>query len=148
MPLTPNGNFLAYKGVTSDFKDHYSGKFDNNVGSVLEMRRNGVCDDSHMGCSSGFHAGSYEYAKGYASGGGHLLLVEINPADVVSVPHDCSCQKLRTSKYKVVAVHETIDRPLQDALVDRYGDYDEYSDEYSDEWNEAYAAGYSDGQND
>ena len=31
MPLTPAGNFLAYKGVTSDFKDHYSRKFDNSV---------------------------------------------------------------------------------------------------------------------
>ena len=143
MPLTPEGNFLAYKGVNEDFTDKYSGKFDNSVGNVLEMRRNGVCDDANMGCSSGFHAGSYEYAKGYASGGGNLLVVEINPADVVSVPHDCSCQKLRTSKYKVVSVYETIERPaLEHELYD--SSYDEEYDESveTDEFNEGWFAGY------
>tara|TARA_R100000808_G_C2148129_1_gene156228 strand:+ start:1017 stop:1799 length:783 start_codon:yes stop_codon:yes gene_type:complete len=134
MPLTPDGNFLAYKGVKSDFTDCYSGKFDNSVGQILEMPRNTVCDDANMGCSYGFHAGSYEYAKGYASGGGNLMIVEIDPSDVVSVPHDCDCQKLRTAKYKVVALHETIERPLEEALVDDY--YDE-EDEYYD-YDETY----------
>ena len=148
MPITPEGNFLAYKGVNQDFTDFYSGKFDNSVGSVLEMRRNGVCDDANMGCSSGFHAGSYEYAKGYASGGGHLMIVEIDPADVVSVPHCSDCQKLRTAKYKVVGVYETIDAPpLDEGLNTTYSDYLEYDpdgeeadvDAYNDAWMEGYA---------
>ena len=153
MPITPDGNFIAYKGVKSDFKDHYSGKFDNSVGQTLSMRRNQVCDDADIGCSYGFHAGSYEYAKGYSSGGGNLLRVEIDPSDVVSVPKDCDCQKLRTAKYKVVALHETIEAPLDEGI---YGDYDEdyddsYRDDdeiarenaYSDEENETYAAGWN-----
>jgi hypothetical protein len=111
MPLTEKGNFLAYKGVTSEFRDFYSGSFDNTVGSELKMIRNQVCDDADIGCSKGFHAGSYEYAKGYASGGGHLILVEIDPSDVVSVPKDCDCQKLRTSQYSVLAVYETVEAP-------------------------------------
>ena len=123
-----------------DFKDHYSGKFDNSVGQTLSMRRNQVCDDADIGCSYGFHAGSYEYAKGYSSGGGNLLRVEIDPSDVVSVPKDCDCQKLRTSKYVVVALHETIEAPLDEGI---YGDYDEDYDGYSDDENEAYAAGYN-----
>ena len=132
MPLTPDGNFIAYKGVTHNFKDHYSGKFDNSVGQTLSMRRNAVCDDADIGCSHGFHAGSYEYAKGYTHGGGHLMRVEIDPADVVSVPKDCDCQKLRTSKYKVVALHETIETPLDEGI---YGDYDEdYDDELTPDW--------------
>ena len=141
MPLTPEGNFLAYKGVNSNFTDFYSGKFDNSVGTVLEMRRNGVCDDANVGCSHGFHAGSYEYAKGYASGGGHLMVVEIDPRDVVSVPHDCDCQKLRTAKYRVVGVYETIDAP---PLEDTYGDaeYVDWDGEASDEYNEGWFAGY------
>ena len=142
MPLTPEGNFLAYKGVNSDFSDKWSGKFDNSVGSTLEMKRGGVCDDARHGCSSGFHAGSYEYAKGYASGGGHLLVVEIDPSDVVSVPYDCECQKLRTCKYKVVAVYETIDAPpLDEGLYDSY-DEDEAEDMGQDEYNEGWFAGY------
>lgn len=142
MPLTPEGNFLAYKGVRSDFTDFYSGKCDNSVGSVLKMRRSGVCDDARHGCSSGFHAGTYDYAKGYASSGGHLLVVEINPSDVVSVPYDCECQKLRTSEYKVIAVYETIEAPpLDEALYESY-DEDEAEVVGHDEYNEGWFAGY------
>ena len=134
MPLTPEGNFLAYKGVTSDFKDCYTRKFDNSVGQTLSMIRNSVCDDANVGCSNGFHAGSYEYAKGYASSGGNLMIVEIDPSDVVSVPHDCDCQKLRTASYKVVGHMENIEAPPLDDGIN----YD-----YSDEENEAYAEGYA-----
>jgi len=156
MPLTPDGCFLAYKGVRHDFTDHYSGNFSNAVGQVLEMRRNGVCDNADLGCSSGFHAGSYEYAKGYCHGGGHLMIVKIDPSDVVSVPHDCDCQKLRTCKYEVVSLHETIETPLDDGLNSDYGDYsdcDDYNgyhdedEDVSDDWNEGYAAGYNEAKN-
>jgi len=147
MPLTADGNFLAYKGVNENFTDFYSGKFDNSVGKTLNMRRNGVCDDANMGCSSGFHAGSYEYAKGYASGGGHLMVVEIDPRDVVSVPHDCSCQKLRTSKYVVVGVYESIEAPpLEDGVMPSYVEWDEHFDgvdEDSAEFGAGWEAGYN-----
>ena len=123
MPLTESGNFLAYKGVSPEFRDKYTGKLDNSVGKTVSMTRNQVCDDANFGCSAGLHAGSYEYAHGYASGGGHLVVVEISPTDVVSVPHDCHQQKLRTSKYKVLKVCETI---LKEEL---YDDYDSYEDE-------------------
>jgi hypothetical protein len=140
MPLTPDGNFLAYKGVNQDFTDFYSGKFNNSVGEVLEMRRNGVCDDANIGCSNGFHAGSYEYAKGYAQSGGNLMVVEIDPSDVVSVPHDCDCQKLRTAKYKVVGHYEHIeDAPMDDGLNEDYWDGD-----YDEAYNEGYAKAQQD----
>jgi hypothetical protein len=150
MPITPEGNFLAYKGVKEDFTDFYSGKFNNSVGQVLSMGRNTVCDDANIGCSSGFHAGSYDYAKGYASGGGHLMIVEVDPSDVVSVPLCSDCQKLRTSKYKVVGVYETIDAPpLDDGLNDDYysqwvssEDGEDGEDVEKDEWNEGWYAGY------
>ena len=149
MPITPEGNFLAYKGVNQDFTDNYSGKFDNSVGQTLEMRRNGVCDDANMGCSAGFHAGSYEYAKGYASGGGNLMIVEINPADVVSVPFDCECQKLRTSKYKVVGHYETIDAPpLDEGLNDDFYSHDPDMIGETDEYNEGWYDGYKQAKDD
>ena len=137
MPITAEGNFLAYKGVNHDFTDNYSGKFDNSVGQVLKMRRSGVDDDARHGCSSGFHAGSYEYAKGYAHNGGNLMVVEIDPANVVSVPYDCECQKLRTSEYKVVG-HGTIDAPPLNEGMETYVDWDdEYEDNYDKGgWNE------------
>ena len=93
------------------------------------MARNKVCDNAENGCSYGFHAGSLEYAKGYGNGG-NLMVVEINPADVVSVPNDCDCQKLRTCKYKVAALFE---RKLEEPLCDEYGDYEDYEDYDEDE---------------
>ena len=52
----------------------------------------------------------------------------------------------------MVALHETIDRPLQDHLVYDYYDEDDVDerwgeDDVSDEYNEGYAAGYRDANN-
>ena len=152
MPLTPDGNFLAYKGVKEDFTDWHSGKFSNDVGAVNEMPRNFVCDDASVGCSDGFHAGSLDYAESFGRGG-NLMVVEINPADVVSVPNDSDCQKLRTCKYKVVSLFK---RKLVEPLCDEYGDYDSHEDIYgesdnyeegvaeSEDFNEGYDAGFND----
>ncbi len=106
LPITDNGNFLAYKAVNADYTDKYSGKFLNTIDSVLEMPRNKVDDNKEVGCSYGFHAGTVEYAKDFLGGSGHLMIVEINPVDVVSIPTDCQFQKLRTCKYKVVGEYE------------------------------------------
>jgi hypothetical protein len=151
MPLLPNGNFLAYKGVREDYTDWHTGKFSNKVGETLEMSRNQVCDDARIGCSYGFHAGSYEYAKGYGDRG-HLMMVEINPADVVSVPDDCECQKLRTAKY-VVKDHcmKKEERPFVDDYEDDYDDDEDddmeaLNDYDSDdsEWDSGYEQGRKD----
>ena len=132
LPITDNGNFIAYKAVREDYTDKHTGKFLNTVDSVLEMPRNKVDDDKNVGCSYGFHAGTKEYATDFAYGEGHIMEVEINPADVVSIPTDCNFQKLRTCKYKVVAEHEL---PLTSPVyASRYeteqdGDVDLWSDE-------------------
>ena len=118
LPLTDNGNFLAYKALRSDYTDVHTGKFNNSVDNVLEMARNKVDDNKEVGCSYGFHAGTLEYARGFRPCNGKLVVVEINPADVVSIPTDCECQKLRTCKYKV---HSEYEVPLEDlAYESRY----------------------------
>jgi hypothetical protein len=120
MPLTPDGDFLAYKSVRADFKDWYSGEHDFSIGQVREMARNRVCDNADVGCSAGYHAGSEEYAKSF-NGGGNLVIVKINPADVVSVPTDCECQKLRASRLEVVALYrKALDKELYDKVYDNY----------------------------
>ena len=137
LPITDNGNFLAYKAVREDYSDKYSGKFINTIDAVLEMPRNKVDDDKNIGCSYGFHAGTVEYAKDFMGREGHLMIVEINPADVVSIPTDCQFQKLRTCKYKVVGEYEIdLTDPLyasrfetdQDDDVDLWGDDEVCSD--------------------
>jgi hypothetical protein len=134
LPITDNGNFLAYKAVRADYTDKHTGKFLNTVDAVLEMPRNKVDDDKNVGCSYGFHAGTVEYAKDFMDRDGHLMIVEINPADVVSIPTDCQFQKLRTCKYKVVGEYEIdLTDPVyasrfqtdDDDDVDLWGDEDE-----------------------
>lgn len=128
MPITPNGNFLAYKSVNSNWRDHHTDTFDNGVGNTLEMVRNGVCDDADVGCSVGFHAGSLEYARSFGGGASRLLIVEIDPSDVVSIPKDSDCQKLRTCKYKVVAEYA---QKLPDHYTEEYSGKEEF-DSYTE----------------
>jgi hypothetical protein len=99
LPITEDGCFLAYKGVRDNYLDCHTGTFDNHPGTINEMPRQKVDDDFRRGCSYGFHVGSLEYATGFGS---RTVIVKVDPADVVSVPSDCSCQKLRTAKYEVI----------------------------------------------
>jgi len=137
LPVTDNGNFLAYKAVRADYTDKYSGKFMNTIDSVLEMPRNKVDDNKENGCSYGFHAGSVDYAKNFMDRDGHLMLVEINPADVVSIPTDCQFQKLRTCKYKVVGEYEIdLNDPMYASRFQT--DQDDDVDVWNDEEEECY----------
>lgn len=134
LPITVSGTFVAYKAVRNDFTDKHTGRFNNSVGNVLSMPRNKVDDNKEVGCSYGFHAGTLEYASGFASDNDKMVLVEIDPADVVSIPTDCQFQKLRTCKYKVIAEYE---RPLTEALYPSNYDTD-YDDDVDREWDDTY----------
>ena len=103
MPMTESGNLIGYKGVRDDYKDKYSGKFDNSVGQVLRMSRTDVDDNPNHGCSAGFHVGSHDYADSWAGEDGRLMIVEYSPTDIVSVPDESGYGKLRVCQYKVIA---------------------------------------------
>ena len=106
LPITEDGHFLAFKNVRADFKDIHSGKFDNSVGKVCEMRRNAVCDDKDLTCSTGLHFCSIDYLPHFSdSNGGKTMILKINPADVVSIPADYNNTKGRTCRYEVIAEH-------------------------------------------
>ena len=147
LPITPSGNFLAYKRVQSNYKDFYSGTMDNSVGSVLRIKRNKVDDDRNRTCSYGLHFCSLEYLPSYYGGHGKVMIVEINPADVVSFPPDYNISKGRTCAYSVVGEYnneneEAFDKSVVDASVwsDRFeenpDDADTWDDNYEDEENE------------
>lgn len=104
LPILSNGNFLAYKAVRPDYFDIYSGTIYNGPGLTIEMPTVAVDNNRNKGCSSGLHVGSLEYVRLYGREDSLVLICEVNPKDVVSVPYDHSCQKLRTSKYYVSEV--------------------------------------------
>lgn len=129
-PITDEGNFIAYKKVRPDFKDIYSGTFDNSPGNVVEMPRNQVNEDPEQSCSSGLHVATFEYAcNSYGSSSDTILEVEVNPADVCAVPFDYSNQKMRVSKYKVLGV---VANPRIETYVDT-SHYGEDPDRRSDD---------------
>lgn len=105
LSITKDGCFLAYKGTNDDYTDIYTGTFDNTPGNLVSIPREEVDPDAGVGCSKGLHVGSFEYARGYASGR-TLVLCRIDPADVVSVPTDCNCQKIRCCQYVVLSRYE------------------------------------------
>ncbi len=142
LPITEDGYFLAYKAVRNDYMDKYRGVFDNHVGNVCEMTRSKVDDDRGRGCSNGLHAGALNYVAGYGSleSGDKIVIVKINPADVVSVPSDCNYEKLRTCRYEVVGEYQgELLKPLYSSVFseDDYEDEDEdYDNDYDWGWNE------------
>jgi len=146
LPITEDGYFLAYKAVRNDFMDKYRGVFDNSVGKICKMQRAKVDDDRARGCSDGLHAGALNYVAGYGSleSGDKIVIVKINPKDVVSVPSDCNCEKLRTCQYEVVGEYQgELLKPLYAANFSE----DEYSDE-EDEHDNDYDWGWNDDEED
>lgn len=148
MPIDEDGCFLAYKTVVKaknssvdplgkqihagDYVDKYSQVYRNNHGDEVSMPRNMVDDNSANTCSRGFHVGALAYSGpggSYNSPSDSVIIVKVNPADVVSVPSDHSAQKLRVCKYTVVGDYEG---PMNNSCVGEATKYDfsAYDEDY------------------
>ncbi len=137
--IDPDGYIVGYKGVRpTDNPGVFtsissgkaivngtveSGRIPQTVGDVVEMPRSEVQHDPSVGCHTGLHVGTFDYANGFAQGA--LLLVRVNPRDVVSVPTDCGAAKMRTCRYEVVGVvPQYVSAPMTAALYDGAEDND------------------------
>jgi hypothetical protein len=130
LPITPDGHILAYKRVRDDYMDVHSNSVPNKIAkhftdeeysampiscgkksevqvklnkegnTVVKMSRNEVNDDKNQTCSSGLHFCSREYL--WSFGGNRIMILKINPKDVVSIPVDYSFSKGRCSKYQII----------------------------------------------
>lgn len=145
LPITTGGELLAYKRVREDYKDIYTGKIDNSVGSVVEMDRNRVSDDSNEACSSGLHFCSVGYLGSYGtSPGSRTMIIKVNPKDVVSIPVDHNHEKARCCRYEVVGEHDgstTVEGGIKDTLADS----PVFTSDAQKSEPEDYNAGYEDG---
>lgn len=151
LAITPEGYFLALKAVrvyngdpftdahgrpvkSGDYVDKYSGTYRNNVGDINEMPRRKVNDNRDLGCESGFHVGSKNYVNEFGNSGDAVIICRVDPADVVSVPLDCNCQKIRCSKYNVLSVERTM-KIVEDPRVW----YDNEIEDLDDDWSDSEA---------
>ena len=112
IPITEDGYFLAYKFVNSNFTachQNLDGTYhDNTPGKFVEMPRHLVDDNPKNHCSEGLHAGSFSFVQPESIGCGRkVVIVKVNPKDVVSVPDDYDCSKLRVCKYEVLSEYKT-----------------------------------------
>ena len=102
-PFTPDGCFLAYKKVRNDYKDAYTGTFDNSPGKICRMPFDQVNKDRNQTCSTGLHFASLGYLSNYSGGNSErVVIVKINPKHVGAIPIDYQFQKGRCSEYYVV----------------------------------------------
>ncbi len=114
LAITLEGTFLPYKGVNEDYWSVHGnpntvvlqgetdtrGRLKNTIGATIEVERSSVDDDRQECSSNGLHVGSLSYSQSFGS---RIVMVEVCPSDAVAVPTDCSFQKLRVCKYKVLS---------------------------------------------
>lgn len=111
--ITEDGNMLMYKAVLEDMRSWHEGeayvdgklvkgKIPNPVGSTISMDREKCVDDPHVACNSGLHVGAWDYVGKFGNDANVILLIEVDPRDVVSIPHHESSKKIRCCKYTVL----------------------------------------------
>lgn len=128
--INTEGNFLGYKSVRRDLYDAHSGTILYEPNTVVKMDRNKVDVNPNNHCSSGLHVGSYKYASNFSE---VMLLVEVNPRDVVSVPNDHNCEKLRCCELKVISILDNYDSQLEEVCYN--SDLEKVKDEIKFENN-------------
>jgi len=118
LTIDEDGDIIGYKAVTGDLLSTRSGpgivndevfedsQLSNQPGNVVAMPRSIVTDDPSVACSVGLHVGTRGYAEAFAPRDGKIVLVKVNPRDVVSVPSDSRDQKMRVCRYEVLEILE------------------------------------------
>lgn len=104
MPIAPDGDIYAWKIVNADYLDYYTKTLDHTPGNVVSQPRNQCDEDPDSTCSYGIHFCSFDYLPHYHSGDDsrRVMLVKIDPADVVAIPRDYNTAKGRCCKLTVV----------------------------------------------
>ena len=115
MPVTADGRLVAFKRVQkrSDGNNYdvHSGTILNNVGCRVQMDIEFVDPDRARDCSYGLHVASRGYLRGF--GGNTLLLILVNPEDVIAVP-EYDPKKVRVCSYDIV--HEFTPEDMEHIL--------------------------------
>lgn len=131
--LTTDGLIVGYKSVRADGRSAHAGRepvtvqaqdgsvetvvghVPYPVGATVWMARDLVNEDRNSACSVGLHVGTFGYAQSFSE---QMLVVLVDPADVVSVPTDSRAQKMRVCRLYVAARHDgdQIAQPVVDHI--------------------------------
>jgi hypothetical protein len=126
LPITDDGCFLAYKKVDENFQSYHASPDGSHlghpIGGIVSMPREDVDDCRDRTCSRGLHFCSLSYLSCYSGGSGKVIIVKINPRDVVAIPSDYNNAKGRASQYEVMAEYDAENREEADAFEDSYVD--------------------------
>lgn len=109
--ITDDGYFLAYKKVRKDLGSIFDkGKTKHKIGEYTEVK---MYDTERTNvCSKGLHFCSKSYLQYYP--GEVIIIVKVNPMDVVSIPVDYNFAKGRCRKYLVVGILDDKNKTLKD----------------------------------
>lgn len=101
--ITDDGCILAYKKVRADLGSVYdNGKTKHEIGKYTEVE---VFDTNRENtCSQGLHFCSRNYLDRYS--GEKVIIVKVDPRDIVSIPVDYNFEKGRCCRYLVVGILE------------------------------------------
>lgn len=115
-----DGDILAYKAVNDDYTDVHSGTIRNMVGDIPTMPRHQVDDCRENTCSRGLHFAAHAYAAKNFTVGPRVMVLKLNPRDVVSIPSDYENQKGRCCRYEVIAElpNREVQLPAKEVLND------------------------------
>lgn len=145
LTIRKDGHFIAYKGLQDDFGSinkgygivdgvEVNGTLYNKPGSVLRFPRKDVDSNTTVGCSQGLHAGTHAYATNWARGG-KLVAVAINPMNVVSVPDDCTFQKIRVCEYEILNEVDPLESAEATSGWENSSSYWPSQEEWDDDYN-------------
>jgi hypothetical protein len=112
----------------------------NSIGSIVEVTRNQINDDPISRCSNALNVASLDYIlidNVVYNSDTRIIEVEVNPADVVSIPLIYYTQSMmRVCKYKVISVFDYNTSKVENFLTEEDIIDDEYEvleDEYLEE---------------
>lgn len=80
-----------------------SGCVPQGLGDTVVMTRSFVDDNVNNTCSAGLHVSTYDYAKKFGGDANPVLMVEVGPENVVSVPAEYGAEKVRVEEYQIVS---------------------------------------------
>lgn len=146
LPVLPNGNFVGYKRVDADYFSYGSGPEEIIItsttdpeksislsghvpyypGTIVSMDRSVVVTDRNSSCNVGLHVASHDYVKGFHPDRGRIVLVSVNPKDIVSVPRlytegkcrACRVEVLGEVKKSVVSENNMLSVGFMDSVID------------------------------